>query len=120
MIDLLLSIAGAAFAPVPWFIVRVTVLLLAGAAVAVSLGRRSVAVTDGDWRRLLAETAAQSAVHRPVRLARSTAVGTPITWGVFQPVVLIPAGSDEWAPDRRRAVLLHELAHVARLDYATQ
>jgi len=42
---------------------------------------------------------------------------TPMTWGIFHPVILLPAavaGGDE---GRLRAVLLHEMAHVARRDY---
>jgi hypothetical protein len=39
---------------------------------------------------------------------------------VFHPVVLLPAESDQWAAERRRVVLAHELAHVGRWDAATQ
>jgi hypothetical protein len=42
----------------------------------------------------------------------------PFACGLRRPVVVLPAGCDGWAPDRRRAVLLHELAHVRRRDLA--
>ena len=36
-----------------------------------------------------------------------------------RPAIVMPAIADSWADDRRRAVVLHELAHVARHDCLT-
>src|SRR5205085_2589104 len=44
----------------------------------------------------------------------------PVAFGTYQPAIVIPATAEMWDNDRRRAVLLHELAHVARADYFTQ
>jgi len=59
-------------------------------------------------------------VRRPVRLRRSFGEAMPMTWGVLRPTVLLPAGVNQWPSGRRQAVLLHELAHVKRLDWVTQ
>src|SRR5262249_35410910 len=40
--------------------------------------------------------------------------------GTRRPTIVLPASAGEWTDDRRRAVLLHELAHVARLDCLVQ
>jgi hypothetical protein len=59
-------------------------------------------------------------VQRPVRLLRSLERTMPMAFGTRVPVILIPSVGDTWSQDRRRAVLLHELAHVARYDCLTQ
>ena len=57
-------------------------------------------------------------VSRPVRVCinRDQLPPTAITWGAVRPVVLLPKTSSSWSEDRRRTVLLHEFAHVRRLD----
>lgn len=58
-------------------------------------------------------------IARNVRLMRSTIDSTPMTVCALQPTVLVPPQSSAWDPSRWQIVLLHELAHVARWDVAT-
>ena len=44
----------------------------------------------------------------------------PMAFGIVNPTVLLPANAEQWPVDRRRDVMLHELAHVARRDCLTQ
>jgi hypothetical protein len=44
----------------------------------------------------------------------------PMTFGIRRASILIPAIAETWTDDRRRAVILHELAHIARRDCLTQ
>jgi beta-lactamase regulating signal transducer with metallopeptidase domain len=83
-------------------------------------GRRAAVVTDPEWLHLLTECADRLAVSRPVRLLRSADAGVPAAIGSRQPAIVIPSSADDWLEDRRRAVLLHEMAHVARRDCLTQ
>jgi beta-lactamase regulating signal transducer with metallopeptidase domain len=84
------------------------------------LASRAVAVRDGEWLTLLGSIAAQMRVRRPIGLAESGEIGAPITWRAARPLILIPAESADWTGERRRVVLLHEVAHISRFDYVTQ
>ena len=84
------------------------------------LARASRELKDDRWLRILDETMAQLRIARRVRLLQSADEIVPITFGTLRPAVLVPSSTDAWSADRRRAVLLHELAHVARFDCLTQ
>ncbi|MGH9160153.1 MAG: M56 family metallopeptidase [Vicinamibacteraceae bacterium] len=84
------------------------------------LARRTSDVRDPEWMRLLTECAASMGVLRPLRLLRSRERSMPMTFGTRHPTILIPAVADTWSVDRRRAVVLHEMAHVTRYDCLTQ
>ena len=43
----------------------------------------------------------------------------PMTFGLLRPAILLPSDAATWPDERRRVVLLHELAHVRRGDAAT-
>ena len=67
-----------------------------------------------------AECTARIGVRRAVRLMRTAGDTMPMAVGMRQPSIVLPAIADTWPEDRRRAVLLHELAHVERHDCLTQ
>ena len=78
--------------------------------------RRASHVRDPEWTRLLAECARSMGVRSEVRLLRSREQSMPMTFGIRRPSILIPALAQTWTGDRRRAVIMHELAHIARRD----
>lgn len=94
--------------------------VLAGMLSLWRLGRRAVELEDPEWLELLAELKADLKLKRPVRLLLSGQRQMPMAWGHLRPRLLLPAEALEWAPDRRRVVLLHELAHLKRHDCLTQ
>lgn len=82
--------------------------------------RRSFEVKDHAWLALVREVAPSMGVRRSVRLAQSAETRVPMTWGSRRPVILLPKDARDWPSERRRAVLLHELAHVVRFDCLVQ
>ncbi len=79
--------------------------------------RRIADPIDSDtWPMLLHELKEQLNLSRPVLLLGSSKPAMPMTWGIFRPVLLLPHISRQWTAERRRIVLVHELAHVKRRD----
>ncbi|MEM1127019.1 MAG: M56 family metallopeptidase [Bacteroidota bacterium] len=82
--------------------------------------RRSARVDEDDWH-LLAEDAAQAlGVERQVRLRWSSWTAVPLCVGLRRPTIVLPLDAHTWSPERRRVVLLHEMAHIKRRDSLTQ
>ena len=100
------------------------ILVLARQGIEIAAVRRLVRscrpIAGDGWSELLAESQAKLRLRRSVSLLQSETAIIPITCGVWRPVVLLPAFSVDWSPERRRCVLLHELAHVKRLDVLYQ
>ena len=69
-----------------------------------------------DWLTPLWEVSDRLSLEEPPRLLRSEDAKMPFACGVLKPTIVLPAECDNWSLDRRRAVLLHELAHVRRHD----
>src|SRR5690606_34121416 len=108
---LLLWAAGAALVLARW---------LAGVAGAVVLTMRARPLDEPAWREATAQAARRLGLRRPVTLRVSAALRSPMTWGVWRPVVLLPLSAAAWTEERRTVVLTHELGHVHRRDSLTQ
>ena len=46
----------------------------------------------------------------------SADVRAPLSFGLFHPLILLPASAVDWTPQCLRSVLLHEREHIRRLD----
>lgn len=71
-----------------------------------------------EWERDWRESGRQMGMRSRILLYRTTAETAPLTCGFFWPAVLFPQSADSWPEERRRAVMLHELAHVRQRDVA--
>src|SRR6185295_10318834 len=83
------------------------------------LCRGAELLADETWNRQLSEICTQLGLRRRVRLLTSPAALMPLTFGAWRPVLLMPTEATDWTPQRRRLVLLHELAHIRRWDWLT-
>ena len=122
--------ATAADADIPWTLL-LTTLYLAGVALLLlrlvlqhvqtgRIVRAATPIADGGWLELLEECSARLDVRRPVRLLRTAGDMMPAAAGIRHASIVLPLVADGWPDDRRRAVLLHELAQVDRHDCLTQ
>jgi beta-lactamase regulating signal transducer with metallopeptidase domain len=74
-------------------------------------------VTNGRQRDLLDRLLAATKIRRPVRLFRSESGTNPMAWGFWRWRIVIPSSLVEQLDARElRALLAHELAHLARGD----
>ena len=108
----------------------VSLLLFIWAAVVLAIGaslgyaalavrrivRHSRPLDSQDWVTPMWEVADRLGLDEIPRLLRSEEAKMPFACGVLKPTIVLPAECDFWTLDRRRAVLLHELAHVRRHD----
>lgn len=130
-VDALEAVSLAVGAPsspggLPWGTLVLAVWMTGAAAALARFGlallavgrvaRRAVPVTDAAWLARMRSGAREIGLRGDVRLLRAEGAAMPMTWGILRPTVLIPSGGNGWTEERRRVVLLHELAHVARRD----
>ena len=116
------------WAPIQFMLVVVWVFGVAVAALAMSLGaaslwrlrRQSKRLTHGPLVRMLHPLCDQLGIQRNVELYQTARRAIPLTWGTLRPRIVLPDAAEQWSESRRRAVLLHELAHVRRFDCLAQ
>lgn len=111
-------LTGAALVAVVWVIVALAIVavLLRDALMLRRIVRRSTPLEAPEWRDILWEIADRLELPDTPRLLRSADSKMPFACGVRRATIVLPAECDGWSLARRRAVLLHELAHVRRHD----
>lgn len=77
-------------------------------------------VGSRDWLDGLLDAKQQLGVRRNIDLRYSRFISSPVTWGAFRPVVLVPASARFWPRQLIASALLHELAHIRRCDWPVQ
>jgi bla regulator protein blaR1 len=81
--------------------------------------RRSGPLPGEYWNERLSVLTQRLGIGRTVTLLQSQWVKVPSAFGFLKPSILVPLGMlSQLPPDQVEAVLLHELAHIRRGDYA--
>ena len=116
------SATAAALGMLVWLVGASAGLLsvLAGQLQIRRLARNALLLDTAEWLDLLRDAGETLRLRRPGCLLLSRDNPMPLTWGGWRPVVLLPAAAANWPTERRRVVLLHELAHAKRWDCLTQ
>src|SRR6185369_16398780 len=112
--------SGSTVSPilVGWAVVTAALVgwLIVGALSVRRILRGSRDLTTPDWTTPLCEVADRLDLAEVPRLVASDRIEMAFACNPLRPTIVLPATSEHWTDDRRRAVLLHELAHVRRRD----
>ncbi len=92
--------------------------ILAGHLFSLRVLRRAEPLRHPEWIALLNQLSSAIGLPRTPAILTIDAHVMPFVLGWRQPRVLLPLSCLEWAESRRRAVLVHELAHIHRRDLA--
>jgi len=104
-----------------WLYALPLVLLLAAMVVAVvrlgAMHRRASVMVEAPWLAALAQAQRRMGFKHGTALLVSDELRSPVSWGLMRPIILLSAQA-VGAVREAEAIIAHELAHVARLDWA--
>jgi bla regulator protein BlaR1 len=113
------TISSAALATVAYAIPAVILLFITLLALGrlLALRARADVLVDGHWLSALARAQRRMGFKHGTALLTTKELASPISWGLMRPVILLNERAVE-ASGEAEAIIAHELAHVARLDWA--
>jgi beta-lactamase regulating signal transducer with metallopeptidase domain len=82
----------------------------------IALRARADVLVDGHWLSALARAQQRMGFKHGTALLTSDDLASPISWGLMRPVILLNSRAVE-AAGEAEAIIAHELAHVARMDW---
>ena len=99
---------------IPAAILLIITILALGRLIA--LRARADVLVDGHWLSALARAQRRMGFKHGTALLTSDELASPISWGLMRPVILLNTRAVE-ASGEAEAIIAHELAHVARMDW---
>jgi len=112
------SIASVAAVTVIYAIPAAILLFITALALGrlIALRARAEVLVDGHWLSALARAQRRMGFKHGTALLTSDDLASPISWGLMRPVILLNNRAVE-AQGEAEAIIAHELAHVARMDW---
>jgi beta-lactamase regulating signal transducer with metallopeptidase domain len=102
------------------YLLPLAILLLTMIVAVVRLGamhRRASVLVNPSWQAALAMAQRRMGFKHGTALLVSEELRSPVSWGVMRPIILLNEQA-VGATAEAEAIIAHELAHVARLDWA--
>jgi bla regulator protein BlaR1 len=94
-------------------------LLLAGYQKLKQLKKANTTVVSAEWNAAFQAILSELKINKQVKFYLSAKVNVPLVIGYFKPVVLFPiALATQLEIKQVEAILIHELSHIRRNDYA--
>jgi bla regulator protein BlaR1 len=104
-----------------WAYALPAILLLLTMLVAVirlgAMHRRANVLVDSSWLSALAQAQRRMGFKHGTALLVSAELRSPVSWGLMRPIILLSEDTVD-SDGEAEAIIAHELAHVARLDWA--
>jgi bla regulator protein BlaR1 len=82
-----------------------------------AMHRRANVLVDSSWLSALAQAQRRMGFKHGTALLVSPELRSPVSWGLMRPIILLGEDTVD-ATGEAEAIIAHELAHVARLDWA--
>jgi HEAT repeat protein/beta-lactamase regulating signal transducer with metallopeptidase domain len=94
--------------------------LLGGKVYGCWIAGRAPAVDDRRLLDMVRVVSGRFGITRRIQVVESDHLKVPFVCGLLRSRLIIPPGAKEWSSERMEAVLLHELAHIKRMDILVQ
>lgn len=82
--------------------------------------KKSSVLDNSSWISIFSDIKNSYKILRPVKLLINDEVKSPMTWGVKAPKIVIPTEMLSCTEEKKRYALIHEFAHIKRMDLAIQ
>ncbi len=105
-----------------YFFISLTLFFthLLGVLELIRLTRSSTKIIDKNLKKNVSAISKKLNLKRSVEIYVSEKIDIPAIWGIFKIRLMLPNDYKNWQVDRLNRVLIHELAHAVRYDWATK